>query len=104
MLNYRDVSVDVQEIECKPSNGSTHKVGERKARTVVKMFKRYTLKKDWKKAVARKKMEYHCLAWSVRGHFRTMKNGKKVFVRPYVKGKEKDKYVPKDYIPIPSDV
>ena len=104
MLNYRDVSVDVQEIECKPSNGSTHKVGERKARTVVKMFKRYTLKKDWKKAVSRKKMEYHCLAWSVRGHFRTMKNGKKVFVRPYVKGKEKDKYVPKDYIPIPSDV
>jgi len=75
-----------------------------KERTVVKMFKRYTLKKDWKRAVARKKQEYHCLAWSVRGHFRTYRNGKKVFVRPYIKGKEKDKFIPKDYVPVPSDV
>jgi riboflavin kinase/FMN adenylyltransferase len=32
-----------------------------------------------------------------------LKNGRKIFVKPYVKGKEKDKYIPKDYIPIPSD-
>ena len=103
MLNYRDVSVDVREVECKQSQ-SVHKPGKVKERTVVKMFKRYTLKKDWKRAVARKKQEYHCLAWSVRGHFRTYRNGKKVFVRPYIKGKEKDKFIPKDYVPVPSDV
>lgn len=103
MLNYRDVSVDVQEIECKP-NDKVSRPGKRKERTVVKMFKRYTLKKDWKRGVARKRQEYHCLAWGVRGHFRTLRNGRKVFVRPYVKGKEKDKYIPKDYIPIPPDV
>lgn len=103
MLNYRDVSVDVKEIECKQSEKVSH--GSKvKERTVVKMFRHYTLKKDWKRAVARKKAEYHCLAWSVRGHFRTLRDGRKIFVRPYIKGKEKDKYVPKDYIPIPSDV
>ena len=103
MLNYRDVSVDVREIECKQSENIS-KGGKVKDRTVVKMFRHYTLKKNWRRMVARKKAEYHCLAWSVRGHFRTLMDGRKIFVHPYIKGKEKDKYVPKDYIPIPSDV
>ena len=102
MLNYRDVSVDVKEVECKQSEKVSHG-GKVKERTVVKMFRQYTLKKDWKRAVARKKAEYHCLAWSVRGHFRHFKNGKTVYVKPYIKGKEKDKYVPKDYVPIPPE-
>lgn len=41
-----------------------------------------------------------CLCWGVRGHFRYMKNGKAVWVRPYRKGKDRNNenaYVGKEY-------
>lgn len=39
-----------------------------------------------------------CPCWSVRGHYRTYKSGKKVFVRPFQKGKERGKTAPKEHI------
>lgn len=41
---------------------------------------------------------YTCEAWSVRGHYRHYKTGKVAYVKPYIKGKQKDKFQPKDYI------
>ena len=44
--------------------------------------------------------EYKCNAWGVAGHWRHYKNGKVVWVRPYVKGKDRNKpeaYTPKVY-------
>lgn len=41
-----------------------------------------------------------CPYWTVRGHYRTLKSGKKVWVRPYAKGKERnnpDQIVAKTY-------
>lgn len=38
-----------------------------------------------------------CPCWSVRGHYRTYKSGKKVFVKPFNKGKERGKVVPKQH-------
>ena len=41
-----------------------------------------------------------CLCWGVRGHFRYMRNGKVVWVRPYRKGKERNNdmvYAGKEY-------
>lgn len=32
---------------------------------------------------------FSCPAWGVRGHYRHLKNGKVIFVRPFVKGKER---------------
>lgn len=39
-----------------------------------------------------------CPCWSVRGHYRTYKNGKKVFVKPFEKGKERGKVAPKQHV------
>lgn len=39
-----------------------------------------------------------CEAWGVRGHIRRYKSGKEVYIKPYVKGKNKDKVSPKDSI------
>lgn len=35
--------------------------------------------------------EFKCECWGVRGHYRRLKSGKIVFVRPYTKGKNKNK-------------
>lgn len=46
------------------------------------------------------KREIKCSAWGVSGHWRHYKNGKVVWVRPYVKGKDRHKpeaYIPKTY-------
>ena len=103
MLNYKDVATDVEEKECKPSTLDSKKHNHNR-RGAVRMFKQYTLKKNWKTHVNRKKAEIHCLAWGVRGHFRHYKSGKVVFVNAYVKGKERDKYQGKDYIIPPTEV
>jgi hypothetical protein len=45
--------------------------------------------------------EFSCLAWGVIGHWRNYKNGKRVWVNHYVKGKERDKpesYDGKEYV------
>ena len=38
-----------------------------------------------------------CPCWSVRGHYRTYKSGKKVFVNSFEKGKERGKVAPKQH-------
>lgn len=45
--------------------------------------------------------KYHVLAWGVRGHERILSNGRVIHVRPYRKGKERNKpeaYKEKQYI------
>ena len=39
-----------------------------------------------------------CPCWSVRGHYRTYKNGRTVFVKPYRKGKKRETAEPKENI------
>lgn len=41
--------------------------------------------------------QINCPCWSVRGHYRTYKSGKKVFVKPFNKGKERGKVAPKQH-------
>lgn len=46
-----------------------------------------------------KKYKRHCEAWGVRGHYRHLKNGKTIFIKPFIKGKGKIKnthYIIKD--------
>ena len=102
MLHYGEIAFNVREIVCKkpskkraaPAANTGHK---------VRLIKSYTLKKNWKTKVERKKAEIRCLAWGVRGHFRHYKDGRVVFVHPYVKGKERDKYVGRDYVLLPKE-
>lgn len=47
------------------------------------------------------KIEYTCPCWTVRGHWRHLRDGRKVWVRPYRKGKDRlcdDALIAKDYI------
>ena len=98
MLHYGDVAVEVEEKQAKaPSESKGHKKHDR---NTVRIFKSYRLMKNWT-TKARKKAEYTCLAWGVRGHFRHLRNGKTIFVEAYVKGKEKDKYKGKEYNLLP---
>ncbi len=44
-----------------------------------------------------KRTEWHCPAWGVRGHYRHYKSGKVVYVKSYIKGKEKSLYLGREY-------
>lgn len=46
--------------------------------------------------IFKKKYNKHTDSWGVRGHYRTLKSGKKIFIKAYTKG-DKNKYKPKDY-------
>ena len=86
---------DVEEKEAKQRH--EHKKGSKK-KPVVRLYKCYTLKKDWESAPRLKKpIKYTCPAWGVRGHIRHLKDGREVYVRPCVKGKDRSKYVGKEY-------
>jgi len=98
MLNFADVTMEVETKEAiAPSQSREYKRHERNS---VRLFKSYKLIKGWK-GKARKKAEITCLAWGVRGHLRHYKNGKVVFIEPFVKGKERDKYKGKEYALLP---
>ena len=89
---------DVEEKIAKPQQ-NTHRTGKRKKNNVVRLYKCYTLKKDWEQAKRLKKpIQYVCGAWGVRGHMRKCPNGGYAYVRPYVKGKNRDNYVGKEYL------
>lgn len=49
------------------------------------------------KEIVSKRTKWHCPAWGVRGHYRHYKNGNVVFIQPYIKGKEKDRYEGREY-------
>lgn len=86
---------DVEEKEAKQRH--EHKKNGKK-KPVVRLYKCYTLKKDWESAPRLKKpIKYTCPAWGVRGHIRHLKDGREIYVRPCVKGKDRSKYVGKEY-------
>lgn len=61
----------------------------------------YTLKDGAVVSDGTSKVEYTCPCWTVRGHWRHLRDGRKVWVRPYRKGKDRlcdDALVAKDYI------
>ena len=100
ILDYGDVSTDVEEKECKPSTGKAQ--GRKKHdHSTVRFYKTYTLKKNWVSRANRKKADIRCPAWGVRGHYRHYKNGKTIFIKSYVKGKDRDNYAGKEYSLLP---
>lgn len=69
-------------------------------RNAIKLTRTYRLAKPVVTTDERNRIrrEYKCEAWGVRGHIRHLKNGKTVFVRPYVKGKKRDEVKAQDKI------
>ena len=40
---------------------------------------------------------WHCPAWGVRGHYRNYADGRRTYVKPYVKGQQREKYRGRNY-------
>lgn len=91
-----DALFDVEE---KKARQREHKaVKGKKRKPSIRLYKCYTLKKDWESAPRLKQpIKYTCPAWGVRGHIRHLKDGREIYVRPCIKGKDRNKYVGKEY-------
>lgn len=77
---------------------SSKKHGKIKYRSEVNLIKRISLRTG--DGASKNHAVITCPAWNVRGHYRQLKDGRSVYVRPYVKGKERkhaDKIVDKTY-------
>lgn len=104
MLHYGEIAFNVHEIQCKGPSKKKEYRGSTVETRVVRLMKQYTLKKNWVTKVERRKAEIRCQAWGVRGHFRHYRNGTVIFIQPYVKGKNKEKYKGKVYELLPKTV
>lgn len=74
--------------------------GDRKKKRVVKAVRVLRTNAEEFAGYAKKQREISCPCWGVIGHWRNCKSGKKVWVRPYRKGRERDNpaaYSPKEY-------
>ena len=103
MLHYGEIAFNVKEIVCK-KRSKKRDISTKDENRKVHLIKSYTLKRGWKNKVERKKTEIHCLAWGVRGHYRHYKDGRVIYIAPFVKGKERDKYKGKEYALLPKSI
>lgn len=91
-LGQEGFNISVEKICHRSSKKSKNK----NTKSVVRLVKRYTLKKNWE-ILYKTHKNIHCPAWGVRGHYRHYKNGNTIFIKAYTKGKYKDKYQSKEY-------
>lgn len=74
--------------------------GNRKKKRVVKAVRVMRTNSEEFARYAKKQREISCPCWGVIGHWRNCRSGKKVWVRPHRKGRERDNpaaYSPKEY-------
>ena len=94
----KTTDIEVREVQAKKlPDGVQRNRPPRKGPNKVRFVRSYRLKKNWKTAVKKRIQQIKCKAWGVRGHFRHYKDGRVVFVHPYVKGKKRDEYKGKIY-------
>jgi hypothetical protein len=77
----------------KKKNGKKKNI--RKANKVI-----YTISVNKEEDKNKEKREYHLdesKSWTVKGHSRTLKNGKTIWIKPYVKGNKEEKPKPATY-------
>lgn len=80
-------------IKSKQNSYQKKQNGKKMKSNVVKHFKTFTIKniEDLSRSVGKKKRVVTCELWGVKGHYRTYKNGKTVYIRPFCKGKNRTK-------------
>lgn len=84
-FNYKQ---DISEIEVKTVKRQSVKVkGKYKYQEVKHLNKLYTIKRTVNTRRLPKSRQWHIDSWGVVGHIRHLKNGKEVYVKPYIKGK-----------------
>lgn len=88
IMDYRPI-ITIEDKEEHIQVQSKKKRKKNKPSYRVNLYKVIHLKKDWYTEV-KKHIEYTCPAWRVRGHYRTYKSGKQVYIKPYTKGKDRN--------------
>ena len=96
ILSDPEKTVDIEEREVRKKSKYQSKRSQKNPHK-VRLVRTYRLKKKWKTAVKKRIHEITCLAWGVRGHYRHYKDGRVIFIKPYVKGKKRDEYQGKIY-------
>ena len=99
----KTVDVEEREVKERSTGNPNSKRSQKKGLNKVRLVRSYRLKKRWKSAVKKRIHEIKCLAWGVRGHFRHYKDGRVIFIKPYVKGKKRDEYQGKIYELFPTE-
>ncbi len=66
-------------------------MSERKPSKPKEEYKLFEVIRKYSKHINHNKHHFTCEAWQVKGHFRTYKSGKKVWIKPFQKGKGKIK-------------
>lgn len=94
---YREDIERTREVT-RTSSGSKGKRGSSKRRALT--VRRYTISDEMLSELPAPKREWHGYAESfgVRGHFRTLRSGKVIWVRPYEKKGRMDKKSDKEYV------
>jgi hypothetical protein len=103
LLYYKDVGIeDLEDKNIVCSGDYAGASSFRHNKNIVRKFKRYQIRTDWKPPVHHGPHIITCNAWGVAGHTRRYKSGKVIMVKPYIKGKNRDSYVGKLYKLFPS--
>ena len=89
----------------KKKGGKTKKSSSKKTRLYRLVHMTDDQAEELKKTIAaeceKRKRERLCSAWGVRGHYRHYKSGKVAYIKPHVRGKEKEKYTGREYALFP---
>ena len=104
MQNGNDVFETAERV-VKIKKTKSKKKGHKSQTTVNRHYKIFTIKnKDEIRRSIAKHRKITCELWEVSGHYRTYKNGKTIFVRPYKKGKKRNENitVEKTHLVIPT--
>lgn len=100
--NRKNISLDTTIIPIQNNNHNIQEQSEQKIQYYKNVIKFEDIDITIKTAnptlldIFKKKYNKHTESWGVRGHYRTLKSGKKVFVKAYTKG-NKINYKSKDY-------
>ena len=95
----------VFEVQRKSATKRTTKKGRTKKKTLTQKVRVYHLAHIDDESISHihrmAALQRKCPAWGVRGHYRHCKSGKVVYVKPHVKGKNKELYKGREYSFVP---
>ena len=84
-------SMNREVIEMSTTQRRYKPMSERKQGKPKEEYKLFEVIRKYSKHINHNKHHFTCEAWQVKGHFRTYKSGKKVWIKPFQKGKGKIK-------------
>lgn len=91
-FHYRQDLSDIPVKEVK-KHAATSKNGKKYQKNIRYLTIKYRLKGQIRKNRIPKAKQWHVDCWQVTGHIRHYKSGKSIFIKPYYKGKERQKMI-----------